>query len=319
MNDFYSVQALATPDNTKSVYWRMAQGFNPKNWDVEYYVDVAEESLGDWQELNTGAPITDSCVYIDTTKYRYGMTSDIWYRVRAILSDPDSLLPDVVSESVPAQLQGALTDRAYLVAKSVVCGMYYKLKKGGGQQGFLLKKKIWGEKCPNCTDFDVESVLNGHCQICYGTGIIGGFHEGIEFWIMPETVKSRGRTQSPVGVQNEYSFNAECVAYPWMDKYDVWVDAKTNERFLIEKIGHKIELERKPIILTLQLVKISNTDVTMDVPIADPDEEFLNENAETEAVNPLFDKFPVEDTEVIVSDSASVDRGWRRGLEGDDW
>jgi hypothetical protein len=317
--EFYSVQALATPDNTKSVYWRMAGDFNPKGRDMEFYVDVAEESLGDWTELNTGSPITDGCVFVDTTKYRYGMTSDTWYRVRLILKDPAQIEPDVVIESVPAQLMGALSDRAYLVGRAILDGMYTKLKKGGGQQGFLLKKKIWGDRCPTCTDYDVETVLNGHCPVCYGTGIVGGYHEGIEFWIMPGTVQTRGRTESPIGVQNEYDITAQCAAYPWLDKHDVWVDAKTNERFLIEKISHQVELERKPIILNIQLAKISNTDVTMDVPIADETEEFVNENYVTEEVNTIPDKFPVTDDEVIKSDIASEDRGWRRGLEGDDW
>jgi len=318
-SDFYSVQALATPDNTKSIYWRMSSAFDDKGWDLEFYVDVSSESLGDWVTMNPISPVVDGCVFVDTVIRRYNMVSDIWYRVRAVLKDPDAIEDDIIYTSVPTQLMGALTDRAYLVGKTIVKAFYTKLKKGGGQQGFLLKRKIWGTRCPTCTDFDVETIINGSCQVCYGTGIIGGFYEGIEFWIMPTTVMNRARKPSEIGTTDDYSITAECVAYPWIDAYDIWVDAKTDERFLIKSINHVKELERKPIILNLTLAKIANTAIDMDIPIADVDETFENENEATGEVQPITDKFPVSDEEVIKSDEASTDKGWRRGLEGDDW
>ena len=318
-SNFYSVEAIATPDNVKSVYWRMAHDFVTKGRDLSFFIDVAEESLGDWRELNTGAPVIDKCVYIDTEKHRYNMVSDIWYRVRAVLTDPAGIEPDVVLESMPTQLQGALTDRAYLVAKAIIRSMYKKLKKGGGQQGFLLKRKIWGDRCPTCTDFDVETVLNAHCSICFGTGIVGGYHEGIEFWLLPSVVKGRQRKISEIGTQDDYDISGECVAYPWIDADDVWVDAKTNERFLITGVSHVMEMERKPVIYNLALTKIANTDVALEIPIADPAETFENENEVTGSVDPIEDKFPVTDTEVVKSDLSSGDKGWRRGLGGDDW
>jgi len=316
---FYSVQVIATPDNTKSIYWRMNFDFSPKGRDLEFFVDMSKDSLGDWVTLNPTAPLVDQCVFIDPTKYRYNMVSDIWYRVRAVLIDPNGVEPDIVLESMPAQAQGALTDKAYRVGKAIVRSMYKKMKKGGGQQGFLLKRKIWGERCLNCTDFDVETIINAHCSICYGTGIVGGFHEGVEFWLMPSTVRNRARRVTQTGDSDDYSIAAECVAYPWVDAYDKWVDAKTNERFVIKSISNQKELERKPIILNLELAKIANTDISMDIPIADGLEIFENENEVTEVAQPIEDKFPVTDNEIIKSDNASNNGGWRRGLEGDDW
>jgi len=318
-NTFYSIQAVATPDNIKSIYWRMNRSFDTKGRDLEFYVDFSTDSLGGWEELNTGTPIIDQCVFVDSDKRRYNMVSDIWYRVRALLIDPNGIEPNIEIESQPCQVQGALSDKTYIIGKAILKGLYKKLKKGGGQQGFLLKRRIWGERCANCTDFDVETVINAHCPICYGTGIVGGYHEGIEFWVMPSLVRNRQRRPTELGTMDDYSINAECAAYPWIDAYDVWVDAKTNERFLIKAVSSVIELERKPIVLNLSMVKIANTDASMDIPIASPTETFENENVVTEELSPITDKFPVSDIEVIKSDQASEDKGWRRGLEGDDW
>lgn len=318
-SEFYSVQALATPDNVKSIYWRMSPSLSTKDMDLGFYVDVADESMGPWTTLNPATPVVDGCVYIDDAKYRYGMVSDVWYRVRAVLTDPLGVKPDIEYESAPAQLQGALTDRAYLVAKNILRAFYKQLMKGGGQQGFFMKRKIWGDPCPNCVDFDVDTVVNAHCGICYGTGIVGGFHEGMEFWVMPKPVQGRQRSISAIGTTDDYTLSAECAAYPWVDAEDMWVDAKTNERFLVKSVSHVVELERKPVILNLNMVKISNTDEFMEVPVADETETFDNENTVTDEVEAVKDKFPVTDEEAIKSDKAAADKGWRRGLKGDDF
>ena len=315
---------MMTPDNVKSIYWRMSRKFDPGGRDLNFYVDISDESLGDWTTLNPDIPVTDNCVYQDMEQRRYNMVSDIWYRVRLVLSDPEGILEDEEEISVPAQLQGSLSDRAFLLGRAMLSGFYKDLRKGGGQQGFLMKKKIWGDKCPECTGFDLETVINGHCPVCYGTGIVGGYYEGIEFWIKPSTVQSRARTESPIGTMDDYSITAECAAYPWIDADDIWMDAKTGERFLVKAISHVSELERKPIILKLQLDRLAATDISREIPVVqtappeDP-EVFETEDYNSGETEPLTEKFPVADTDVVKSDIASEDRGWRRGLNTEDW
>lgn len=316
---FHSVQAINTPDGVKTVYWRMSESFHTEGRDLLFYVDCSEESLGDWIPLNSEDPVTDGCIYVDTLTHKFNMVSDVWYRVRAVLRDSSGQEPDKVIESIPTQITGALSDRAYSAGRVIMQSFYKTLKKGGGQQGFLLKRKLWGERCPECTDFDVETIINAHCHICYGTGIVGGYHEGIEFWVMPSVVSGRQRQPSPIGITDDYGISAQCAAYPWIDAGDVWIDAKTGERFVIKAVSHVAELERKPLILSLSLVKVSNTDILMDTPVAEESETFENENEVTGVTEPVAEKFPVTDNEVIKSDEASSDRGWRRGLKGDDW
>lgn len=317
MNAFHSVSALATPDNVKSIYWRLSSNFKPRGLSMEFHVDVADSSLADWLEITT-APIVDACVYIDKEKRRYNMVSDIWYRVRLILKDPAGVIPDKTLESTPAQLNGSLTDKAWLLGRAVIMSFYKNMKKGGGQQGFFLKRRIWGDRCPECVDFDVENVVNGHCRVCYGTGIVGGYHPGIPFWVMPSTVQGRSRKVGSSGVADDYGLSAECAAYPWIDSYDIWVDAKSNERFLIKTVSHVLEFERKPVVLALSMVKIANTDIALDIPVAAAGETFENINEVSGEVSDIVDKFPVTSDEVVSSKDTS-DLGWRAGLKSEDW
>ena len=314
---FSSVRALATPDGVKSVFWQMSRDFHPKDRDLTFLVDVSDSSLGDWTCL-TPTPLTDVCVFTDSVTRRFGMVSDIWYRVRAVLSDPSGTRPSEELPSVPTQLTGALSDKGWLIASNMVRSFYKTLKKGGGQQGFFLKRRVWGNKCPNCVDFDVESVVNVHCPICYGTGIVGGYYQGIPFWIMPTPLSPRARAESVDGMAEECGLSGECAAYPWIDAYDIWVDARTDERFVVKSVASVKEIERKPVIFRLSLVKMAFTDIAMDIPVASTSETFETVDDISKTQKPLVDDYPNKPSESVAS-SSNVDNGWRTGLKSEDW
>ena len=219
--------------------------------------------------------------------------------------------------SNPTQLAGSLSDRGFLIAKSMLRGMYQSLKKGGGIQGFLLKKKEVGEHCSLCTDNDLGNVVNQHCEECYGTGIIGGYHEGLEFWILPQTQNS-AKKLTEVGILDNNSITAECAAYPWISTFDVWVEAQSNDRYVIEKIIGILEVERKPIVIRLSLSKITTTAVEQNIPIVDKTEEFINESMVDYTIKQsnIIEDFPTKDQETIRSNKAT-DNSWRTGLMGD--
>ena len=314
---FSSVRALATPDGVVSVFWQMSRDFHPGDRDLSFLVDVSGSSLGDWVSL-TPSPLVDVCVFVDGSKRRFGMVSDVWYRVRAVLSDPSGVRPPEELESSPAQLNGALTDRGWKIASAMVRSFYKTLKKGGGQQGFFLKRRVWGNKCPNCVDFDVESVVNVHCPICYGTGIVGGYYQGIPFWVMPSLASPRSREETKDGVSDDYGLSAECVAYPWVDAYDIWVDARSNERFVVKSVANTSEIERKPVIFRLSMVKMAFTDIAMTIPVAAASETFETVDSVSHTREPLVGAYPNKATESIES-SSNIDNGWRTGLKSEDW
>ena len=316
-NPIKHIEALVTPDNVKSIYWRVNKDVLKDGYDVQFNIYVADDSLGPWEKINT-TPLINTCVFIDKDKHRYSKVSDVWYSVSMTLVnhvDPIDTIDRGYSK--PTQIQGSLTDKGFLIAKAMLKGLYQRMKKGGGSQGFLLKKKTFGDRCPECTDFDTEAVVNYHCHLCFGTGYVGGYHEGIEFWLLPNPVQLRERKEEQTGYTQGVAFSATCAAYPWIDSGDVWVDAKTNERFVIMQIANTKEIERKPVILQLALTKASNTDITMDIPVTTVDAKFLNEIAGV--TYELTDTFPTTNKSIIKAEDAADDKGWRRGLQGDDF
>lgn len=309
------INAIRTPDGIVTIHWKVSLNVSFVGRTLSFVVYKASESLGDWTALNE-EPFSDGCVYQDYQTQMQGMVSDVWYRVEGTFSDGE------VIKSHGVQLFASLSERGTLIARQMLMDFYRKLKKQGGVQGFLLKRKIWGEACPSCLEYDLENVVNAQCPICYGVGFVGGYHEGMEFWVMPELATPRARAPSPDGPQNPISFSAECAAYPWLDAYDVWVDAKTNERFVIQSATPIVEIERKPVVLKLVMDRMSWSDVMQKVPISTSVEEFLTQCEVTYQPNgpePVGERFPDGASEEINSSTATTDNNWRKALRGEDY
>ena len=54
-----------------------------------------------------------------------------------------------------------------------------QLSSKDGTTGFLLKRKISGEKCRRCIDFGTGESKDANCPVCYGMGWVGGYYKAI--------------------------------------------------------------------------------------------------------------------------------------------
>ena len=62
------------------------------------------------------------------------------------------------------------------VARYIVRHRELVLGRLSGQKFLVYKKKTFGQYCTNCYDDTLQRTTFGKCNICYGTGYIGGFY-----------------------------------------------------------------------------------------------------------------------------------------------
>lgn len=312
---FHTTEVLTTPDDHKLIYWSMDRGFTSTD-PVSFYVDYARAG-GPWIALNPTAPVVQNCIYMDTVKRTFDMQKNLYYRVRAVVDNT------LLAVSVPAQAIGLLTKEDYLTAKEIIRINYLALKKRGGKQGFLLIRKEWGNPCPACADWDTQEASRGDCPVCFGTGIDGGYYPGIEYWVnsQPPSGRRRSVTAEGVGVADPQSRKVYGIAYPWINTYTLWVDARSNERFVIRGVDTMAEIGSKPILYGFLLNRLPETNPGMTVPIASATETFEDEQDACPSLvaTPLTNAPPNTQDDIIKSDLASDDLGWRRGLKSEPW
>ena len=254
---FDSVEVSITPNNTKLIEWRLNSKFEVTGSVLQFYVEVSR-AAGEWTRLNE-VPITDICIYVDTAHYRCNLDNDIFYRI--ILSDGTNEYA-----SVPAATLGVWNLHDLLIARDIVRKEYLVLKKYNGIEGYLLKRREHGTKCPSCRDWDVDLPANSHCEDCFGTGFTNGYYNAIPYYVSIEGVTSSKDVNEPFGTMDLKPRTGRCVAYPRLGTYDIWIDNK-NKRYLVRGVTTLVEIKGKPLVYSAVFHELPVGRVEYSVPL----------------------------------------------------
>lgn len=229
---------------------------------------------GQWQVVCADAG--DCCQWIDYQRRNYNKYVNDYYRV--VVRIP-SASETFISKPVHAgsYLPG-MTDSAKF---NNLMRLADKQISDSGRQGVLLKRKVWGTRCPVCTDFEGQNSVNEHCPQCMGTGILGGYYKGI-----PMPVLQLGQTQQHAITQQGYQqadvLQAKCIAWPWIHLRDVWADSTTNERYYITNATVLSRYKSVPLVYQLTMNKVQLTDsihdILADAKVGNADGSFVTQN-----------------------------------------
>lgn len=254
---FVSVECAIRYDNARVITWSM----NPKMSYPDNFILQVENARtgGPWSVL--ASDLKDTCSYIDTRRRNYNKFMDELYRLRIILPDTGE---EYVSEVVQA---GKFKAFPFSAEAENVIKQAEKAIEDSGCSGVLLKKKHWGQRCPDCTDFDGQNTVNEHCPRCLGTGYIGGYYNGITMWVIKDSIQT-SEEQTDDCVEAAETVQGRCIAYPWVRPGDVWCEDHTNKRFRVDKVVPTSSYKHVALIYSIVMHRIEYTDV-LYTPIAD--------------------------------------------------
>lgn len=291
---FVSVTCAVRYDNARVLIWSLKPG---ANYPADFIFRVENSRAGGpWETISED--ITDSCAFIDTRKRNYNKKLNEYYRVRLTA---ESTGEDWVSEPCEAGQTKAFPFSAS--AENVIRQAEQAIKISGCT-GVILKKKVWGSRCLECTDFKGESTVNEHCTSCFGTGIAGGYYNGISTSLIKDNITTDEDTSAMGYVQGE-TVQGRCVAYPWIHPGDVWVEDHTNNRYIIVKATPGASFKHVTLIYSLLMHRLEMTDVLYTPP------------ADSKAyVKDLWDSALIDYTpESLASQEVDDITAWDRELE----
>ena len=260
--------------------WNMTRGGAQICWELqqsktffkgryEFYVDFGQPATDEWVTLNE-LPIVDDCCYFDLCQRNWGTMATHYYRVRLVLPDEPGC---PVYKSPPSRASGRLERKQWLWARALVSDEYRQLVKAGeGTMGFLLKRKQYGQACPDCLDWDTKEIRNPDCTTCYGTGIVGGYYPGVEFHANFNAGYTRqlNNGQPPRGTTGDIVKQARCLLWPFVDTRDIWVNTNNDERYIVRGWDAVVEIQGVPIIINVKFHLAPATSIVYSVPI-EPD------------------------------------------------
>lgn len=264
---FSSLRVTPTITGGSRIEWRLHPRFNDPG-PYSYRLEVGRTGLpeaDDWEIV--GSPAEDAYYLIDDEGQRvYGKTN--WTHYRVVVSTPQGTYP-----SPPIRADGDLSSRDRRTWRTILKTWQRLLELRIGQEGYLLKRRLFGELCPNeDVDFQTREILDPHCDVCYGTGFVGGYYEPYPcFYAALDTRASHNNreTRSRGTVDDALRVKATMLGVPQVFEGDVWVDKATDRRWYIHQIQNKIEVRGVAAVIDCELRLAPYTDVIYQFAIED--------------------------------------------------
>lgn len=206
---------------------------------------------GPWELLKAGAQ--NNYNYIDDLTVQPLLPSDgkanlfslqrqIYYRVTVI---PPSGCENG-AQTDPHGIEGEIHPVAAGLRRRLRYDENIVFKRINGVRLALLKRRHWGERCPDCYDPVTRSITKEHCTTCWGTGFVDGYWD-------PVVVFGRINTPFNTSAQTSERDKVESVPQlvtlldvPALQDNDLIVEIDTNERHIVRKQA-STELRRKTV------------------------------------------------------------------------
>ncbi len=118
------------------------------------------------------------------------------------------------------------------LAREIIRKEHMVMRKRAGTKGWLLKRRNWGDPCPDVDPVTGE-VSGAGGPPCYGTPFLGGYYDPIEYWVIINPTQRLAKIDNDQGLITQIIETVRALAYPIPEPRDVWVHAHTGQRYLI--------------------------------------------------------------------------------------
>lgn len=134
----------------------------------------------------------------------------------------------------------------------------------------IFRQKLAGPVCPVCTDPDTQQKIGSTlCETCFGTGITGGFEEGVDshFLLVGNSKSEIQDTQDGAGSNDPHDDQARILPYPPLRKGDMLVNKSNDVRWLVNTLTYYSVNDMVPCIYDADLQHLRRNDVRYKVGI----------------------------------------------------
>lgn len=207
------------------------------------------------------------CYFTNKSLLKTDLDANPVYRVTTVALDPSTatgLTETPLNFVEPISLHN-VDSLTYIWREAVRRNQW--IMSQGGERVKLFVKKVVGERCPcfhNPRRREYYKQPKSMCEICYGTGFIGGYDGPFEVTIAPDD-GPRNVTQTPVGRRLEHIYEVWCGPSPQITQRD-FIVKQTNERYAIGGVRRVAE-QGRPLQHHFNISYLDETNIIYKVPI----------------------------------------------------
>lgn len=258
------VRVIHTFQGNTAIYWETDR---TELYGGNVTIEWARTPNGTWHMVD-GAIISADGMAIDPKKRLYGKEKDLYYRVRVDMGG-------AYVYSFPAQVGYDYRKDTWLKYKEVLrlAELTYK-QNPLAINVCLLKRRIYGPRCPVCRDGPSGVKVNSQCLTCFGTQVVRGYYPAYPLRMLEGQITRKYSWANEMsGMDNQQRRQGSVVSYPVLiDERDVLVNVSSGERFLIAGLStsgivNHVQIGNLVVIQQFDFDIISSENVVYKVPL----------------------------------------------------
>lgn len=251
MNNVFTYHSIipAFQNNTSVVRWEVIDSLKDGN----FIIQKSPNGVTGWTTLNGSGDIGIS-EFIDKDFDSRNLSSRQSYRL--------ILLKDGKRYDSPSfTVSDLYTIGEFKMARAMIGRENIRMTHNG-VPCLIYKLKKYGEPC-DCIDPNSGIAIGkGKCEICFGTGIVGGFYEPSEMCVeFMQTQHTKSNNQNGIGINEQIFVQAICLSYPKLEFGDMIIRKQTNDRYVVNNSMENRFKDIIPINTQLTLERLPNNDI----------------------------------------------------------
>ncbi|MFC1453581.1 hypothetical protein ACFLQL_00185 [Verrucomicrobiota bacterium] len=233
-------------------------------WEVEqecaiagpwtFSIEESESGIGDWKKITPD--LVNTFAYQETDK-RYFPKAKVFHFRLKMVADQGTFYSPTIDPT------WQLDRHDFLIVREMMRKELLQQKNASGVLVDIFVKTIMGPKC-TCLDPITGDVLNPNHAECHGTGQIPGYFGPYNTWCTFSPLKrARQFKEDNTDINYDDKLNGRMISVPELKKLDIIVDKASDKRYYIDAINNELELRRLPVVQTMVLKIISNSNRTI--------------------------------------------------------
>lgn len=214
----------------------------------------------DW--VDAGPPAVDPAYLVDDRQRTYGVEQPLHYRLVLVTSSGTYV-------SKPVQPATVLSRQDWLLIREMSRKERLRQSLKAGTPGVLLKARRYGIRC-SCVNPTTRERGNSACLVCYGTGVLGGYHPPLACTlaeIPPHNSRAETAYQAARGAVQDVILKARVTPGMPIVQEDVWVGTGDDSRYYIHRVWKEAVHRGVPVVYAGEFRRAPRSDVVYRFPI----------------------------------------------------
>lgn len=258
---FLRLLTTFSPRGTTRVYWGLSPRFvGPEPHVFQLQFSYSGQTDGSW--VDVGSEVADTYYLDDDEQRLFGKAAEAFWRIRLYSGGYYYDSPPVCALTAQDWRDWRINRK--LIRQEAKRGRYTSV------DGYLLKERRYGTKCPTCIDAQTGEVKISNCEDCYGVGFLYGYWPALDGVFCD--IELQGRLEE---VNNQTSgttmlpavTRARLSGIPWLNSRDVFVEKYSGRRWRAENITHAAEIKGVPVVYQVELHQLPFSDPIYNIEV----------------------------------------------------